>query len=191
VKEENAQAASVTVQDTRAHERDKEEALKAGSRQIGGQERSASREDRVAHELYLASNYERAGDDSNAIASYRKAVELDPGNYKAKNNIASILLKAGSTAEAVPYIKDSLGIQDGYVPALVNMGIALARQGAAPEAEDYFSKALSIEPSSVPALLNMAVLCERSGRDELAAVYYGKLRSFGHPEGASGLNRLR
>lgn len=191
VKEENAQVTSVTAQDTRAPEREKEEALKADSRQIGGEERSASRADRVAHELYLASNYERAGDGASSIASYRKAIELDPGNYKAMNNIASILLKAGSTPEAVPYIKDSLSIQDGYVPALVNMGIALARQGAASEAEAYFGKALSIEPSSVPALLNMAVLCERSGRDELAAGYYGRLKSLGHPEGASGLNRLR
>lgn len=176
---------------SRSTEKGAEDAVRDESGPSEEQDRPGSRADRIAHELYLASNYERAGDDSSAIASYRKAIELDAGNYKAMNNIASILLKAGSTAEAVPYLKDSLSVQDSYVPSLVNMGIALARQGAVSEAEVYFSKALSIEPASVPALLNMAVLCERSGRRELAAEYYGRLRSFGHPEGAAGLNRLR
>jgi len=154
-------------------------------------ERAASAADRAAHELYLAGNYERAGDDAGAIASYAKAIELDPGNYRAMNNIASILLKAGSTAEAVPYLKDALAARPDYVPALVNMGIARAGQGGAQEAEVWFGKALSIEPSSVPALLNMAVLYERSGKKELAGEYYGKLKSLGHPEGAAGLKRLR
>ena len=176
---------------SRSTEKGAEDAARDESGPSKEQDRPGSRADRIAHELYLASNYERAGDDASAIASYRKAIELDAGNYKAMNNVASILLKAGSTAEAVPYLKDSLSVQDSYVPSLVNMGIALARQGSVSEAEVYFSKALSIEPASVPALLNMAVLCERSGRKELAAEYYGKLRSFGHPEGAAGLNRLR
>lgn len=147
--------------------------------------------DKVAHELYLASNYERVGDDASAIASYRKALQLEPGNYKAMNNIASILLKAGSIAEAVPYLKDALRARVSYVPALVNMGIALARGGAADEAETHFSKALSIEPANEAALLNMAVLYENSGRKELAREYYGRLRSLGYPQGAPGLNRLR
>lgn len=157
----------------------------------GELDHSGSRADKLAQELYLAGNYERAGDNASAVASYRKAIELDAGNYKAMNNIASILLKAGSTAEAVPYLRDSLGIQDSYVPALVNMGIALARQGAAAEAEAHFSKALSIEPANEAALLNMAVLYENSGRMELAREYYGRLRSLGHPQGAAGIKRLR
>lgn len=154
-------------------------------------ERAGSTADRAAHELYLAGNYERAGDDASAIASYAKAIELAPGNYKAMNNLASILLKAGSFAEAVPYLKDALAARADYVPALVNMGIARAGQGSEQEAEAWFGKALAIEPSSVPALLNMAVLYERSGKKELAGEYYGKLKSLGHPEGAAGLKRLR
>ncbi|OGP15667.1 MAG: hypothetical protein A2052_07330 [Deltaproteobacteria bacterium GWA2_54_12] len=157
----------------------------------GEQDHSGSRADKLAQELYLARNYERAGDNGSAVASYRKAIELDAGNYKAMNNIASILLKAGSTAEAVPYLKDSLSVQDSYVPALVNMGIALAREGDAAEAEAHFSKALSIEPANEAALLNMAVLYENSGRVELAREYYGRLRSLGHKQGAAGINRLR
>jgi tetratricopeptide (TPR) repeat protein len=177
--------------DMRASDKSREEPARDVRARAEEQDNSGSRADKIAHELYLASNYERAGDDASAIASYRKVIELDPGNYKAMNNIASLLLKAGSTAEAMPYLKESLRVQGSYVPVLVNMGIALAREGALPEAEMHFSKALAIEPASEAALMNMAVLCENSGRKELAREYYERLRSFGHPQGAAGLNRLR
>lgn len=156
-----------------------------------GQDSPAADADRLAQELYLARKYEQEGDRARALASYRKVLEIDPANYRAMNNVASLLLEVGSTGEAVRYLGEALGVKGGYVPALVNMGIALARQGDASGAEDYFKRALSIEPASLPALLNMAILCENSGRKEEAREFYGRLRVMGHPQGAAGLDRLR
>lgn len=188
---EKAPAAPAATPSAYEPESGVETLAKEAGKAPAGEQDYPDRADKLAHELYLAGNYERAGDHASAIESYRKALQLDPGNYKAMNNIASIFLKAGSTAEAVPYLKDSLRVQDSYVPAIVNMGIAFAREGSLADAEAHFRKALAIEPSSELALLNMAVLCENDGRKELAREYYGRLRSFGHPQGAAGLDRLR
>lgn len=141
--------------------------------------------------LYLAENYERRKDFSNALSSYKKALDAEPGNYRVMNKIAYIFLQIGLYEEAIRYLQDALDIRHDYIPALINAGIAYAKTGRFPDAEGSILKALSLEKTSQAALLNIAITYEMQGRYDLARNYYSKLQRMGNEQGRSGIDRIK
>lgn len=141
--------------------------------------------------LFMAQGYEAKKDYSNAINSYKKVISLEPENFRAMNNIASILLSINSNEEAKTFLQKALWSKTDYVPALINMGIALARLGDADNAERYFSRVEALDSSNSYAVLNIAILHEKQGRNTKARGYYTKLKQLGDSRGDAGLERLK
>lgn len=141
--------------------------------------------------LYLAQNYETKKDYPNAISSYKKVISLEPENFRAMNNIASILLSINSDQEAKVYLQKALWAKTDYVPALINMGIALARLGDAENAERYFSRVETLDAGNNHAILNLAILHEKQGRPVKARGYYTKLKQLGDLRGEAGIERIK
>lgn len=141
--------------------------------------------------LYMAQGYEAKKDYSNAINSYRKVISFEPDNFRAMNNIASILLSINSNEEAKVYLQKALLSKTDYVPALINMGIALARLGEAENAERYFTRVEALDSGNSYAVLNIAILHEKQGNYAKARVYYTKLKQLGDNRGNAGLERLK
>jgi tetratricopeptide (TPR) repeat protein len=144
---------------------------------------------RDAH-ISAAQTFESKRDYRNALASYKKALGVDPENHIILNNISSMLLRLDSYNEAVRYLKNALSIEKDYVPSLVNLGIAYAMLGNFAESESYLTKALSIEPSNVHALLNFAILHERRGDNDKAYSFFYKLSQMGNIQGYLGIARI-
>lgn len=144
----------------------------------------------IAGLLYLARGYELRGEFSSAVESYKKALFLDPADYRAMNNIASLYIRMSSPGQAIAYLEECVKLKDDYLPALVNLGIAKAETGKNREAESSFLKALSFDGSNREALFNIAVLYEKTLEFEKARGYYERLDSLGDPKGAKALERL-
>ncbi|MBI5588108.1 MAG: tetratricopeptide repeat protein [Deltaproteobacteria bacterium] len=140
--------------------------------------------------FYRARSYELNGDLPKAVQTYEKVIEMEPLNYRAMNNIASLYIRMDRTKEALGYLEGSVRLKGDYVPALINLGIIQAKAGKAAEAESSFLKALSFDGSNRAALFNIAVLYENALRYDKAREYYRKLELLGDTEGTNGLKRL-
>lgn len=141
--------------------------------------------------LYMARNYELKKDYSNALSSYKKALNIEPKNYRIMNNIAYIFLQLNSFEEAMDYLQMAINVENDYVPALINMGIVHARLGRPSDAEGYLSRAVILEPYNKHALFNIAFFYEGQGNYDRAQDYYLRLQRTVDINGYLGLARIK
>jgi len=88
----------------------------------------------------------RQGRGDEAIAEYRKAIEIDPKYAPAYNNLAEALVRAGELAEAEQAYQGSLAVKQS--PAVYNaLGAVQRRLGKTDEAEQQFAKARALTPA--------------------------------------------
>jgi Flp pilus assembly protein TadD len=140
--------------------------------------------------VYQARSLEEIGDLGTALEYLKKAVSLDPNNYKIRTKMANICVKLKDAECAVTNAKTALDYQPGYVPAMVNYGIGLALMGRDLDAEEVFRDALSRNPANVEILRNLAVLYEKRGEMEAAHGIYLRLAELKVQDAYLGLARV-
>jgi Flp pilus assembly protein TadD len=86
-----------------------------------------------------------------AIGYFRKAVEIQPDNEKALNNLGSALLQKGQWDEAFVHFQKALEIQPDFAEACYNLGFLSLRKGQSDKAIVYFQKGLKLQPNNVEA----------------------------------------
>lgn len=140
--------------------------------------------------LYMGEGYEKKKDFSNAIASYKKVIDIEPGNFRVINKLAHIFIQMNLHDEALKHLQNALKLKPDYVPALINSGIAYAKSGNPAEAERALLNAVAIEGTNQSALMNIAILYEKQGRYDLAKSYYLRLQRLGNMQGSTGIERI-
>jgi spermidine synthase len=112
------------------------------------------------------------GNTSEAILSYKKAIELHPDLAQAHNNLGSAFMSKGNTSEAIVHYKTAIELKPDYANAHNNLGSALVNQGNTSEAILYYKKAIELKPDDVNAHYNLGVAMHRQGMIEEAITYY-------------------
>jgi len=84
------------------------------------------------------------GDLAQSIAHCRKAIESDPGNASAHNDLGILYLQSNKTEEALREFERAVSIQPGWGMAHVNASYAALALGRAREAESAAQRALEI-----------------------------------------------
>lgn len=112
----------------------------------------------------------------------RRAVEAEPSNNPAWNNLAALLAHRGAEQEAIAAMSRAVALDDGDAAGHVNLAMLLVRVGRVQEAAAHASRAIEIEPDHARAhvLLGEALLAA----GELArgfAEYEWRLRCEGFP----------
>ena len=124
-----------------------------------------------------------------AIAHFRRAVEIEPSYANAHNNLGNALLRKGSLDEAIVHFKKAAAIQPGFAVTHYNLGNALFRKGEVDEAIAAFEKALQLAPQFAEAHNNLGAALLRKGRaDEAIACFQSALRY--NPDYANAHNTL-
>jgi Flp pilus assembly protein TadD len=113
----------------------------------------------------------RLGQQDEALANYRKALELDPTCASAHFNLAVGLVQAGKLADAEAHYRQALPGKP-TAEAHNGLGYVLARQGQTDEAVKEFRAAVEINPKFVPAYNNLADALAKQGKLEDAAAAY-------------------
>ena len=140
--------------------------------------------------LYAARSAEQAGDWRLALANYRRALEIDPENYKIMSNAAAALNNLGMFEEGAREARQALARKPGYIPAMINAAIAYSSKGNNREALRLFSDACAADPENRSLAINLGILQERMGKlDEARATYRG-LAAAGDPLALMGLGRI-
>jgi len=95
------------------------------------------------------------GQEEAAIAEWKKALQLDPGDAKAHNNLGVHLLQQGGLDEAITHFQNAVEIDPEYGNAQSNLGIALLQIGRFDEAIIHLQKALAVNPRHAQTHLNL------------------------------------
>jgi tetratricopeptide (TPR) repeat protein len=116
--------------------------------------------------LALAQKTIRAG-----IAELRRAAQLDPSQFMARERLGTIYLGLGNVKQAEMEFTESLTINPRFPPAHAGLAVILEGQGRLDEAIEHYSEALKAGPD---AFLHsrLANLYVRQGRIQEAAAQF-------------------
>lgn len=106
-----------------------------------------------------------------ALACYRRLLELDPDNYMAHNNAGLLLNKLGRRGEADAAFGRALELKPGNPHIRFNQ-LMVRPNGDLDEATDCCRRALAERPDDPDVLTNLAIVLQFSGRYEEAMAEY-------------------
>jgi tetratricopeptide (TPR) repeat protein len=95
---------------------------------------------------------------TSAIASFKKAVELDPNLPEAHNNLGVLYHRAHDYTAAIEALRRAVALAPGFIEAYLNLGNALRGGKQFKEAEEAYRKALEAGPKERRALFNLGLL---------------------------------
>lgn len=124
-----------------------------------------------------------------AVASYSKALLLDPKNAQLHNNVAISLMELGRIDEAEASLNKALQIKPSYAEAHNNLANLLKDQGNFKEAVVAYRKALKSKPDYAEAHNNLGVALKELGETEDSVASYTKALQI-KPDYAQAHNNL-
>ncbi len=125
----------------------------------------------VAHSNLGSALVDRGRFDE-AIAHYRKALEIQPDNAVVHAGLGTALVSLRRFDEAIGHYRKALEINPDYADAHYFLGVALADQGRFAEALGYYRKALEIEPDNAVVHATLGTALVSQGRFDEAIDHY-------------------
>jgi len=136
-------------------------------------------------EFALGAAYGQLKQSKDAIAAYKRAVDIEPGDLQSMDALAQALLADNQLDEALKQYRQISDADPDNADALVHIGEILRRQGKYEEALAEIRKARSADPTSLEAGYNEGLLLDVMGRfDEAAKTYQGMVDRTSHANGA-------
>ncbi len=108
-------------------------------------------------QLNLGNIFFNLGLYKNAVKYFEKAIEIDPNNHKAFNNIGVTLVRLKRPIEALSYYEKALNIDAEFGNAWFNKGKALYTLDRKREALECFRRATQFSPENKSAWNNLGV----------------------------------
>ena len=119
------------------------------------------------------------GRGQEAIAIYRRLLEVAPGNADAWLKLGLALLDAGSAGEALAALQQARVLRPRHSPTLQAMGSAHRAAGELGAAAQALSEAVSLDPGNGRAWVNLGVVRRLLGVPEDALDCYREARRAG------------
>ena len=107
-----------------------------------------------------------------AIAQYRKALEIEPDHAGAHTNLGNALAGRGELDEAIAHYRKALEIEPDHVEAHNNLGNALSNHGEVEAAIAHYRMALAIKADFVEAHNNLGTALARRGDVDEAMAHF-------------------
>jgi tetratricopeptide (TPR) repeat protein len=124
-----------------------------------------------------------------AIAEFRRALDMDAADTTALNNLGAALTSAGQLEEAVSYLKKAIEIDPGNFKSHTNLGVALARAGRFDAAAAPLERAVQLNPEDARAQSAYGGVLVNQGRVEDAMRHLEKALEI-NPADADAHNNL-
>ena len=133
---------------------------------------------RAVTENNLATAFQEDGRLEDAIAHYRRAIELQSDYAPAYNNLGAALRANGRVDEAVASYQQALAVQPDYPDAHYNLANALLEKNKPDEAAEHFRIALESIPGSAGTHNNLGIALASQGKlPEAVAEFEAALQS--------------
>jgi tetratricopeptide (TPR) repeat protein len=136
-------------------------------------------------EFTLGAAYEQLKQPKDAIAAYRRAADLEPGDLRTVDALAQALFNNEQYDEALKQYRQLAEADPENNEPFIHISEILRRQGKYEEALASVQKALKIDPTSLEAGFNEGMLLDAMGRfDEAAQAYQSMVDVASHANGA-------
>jgi tetratricopeptide (TPR) repeat protein len=112
---------------------------------------------------------------ANAIAEFRRGLEVDPGSPSLRHKLGTALHMQGDAEAARKTFEQVIQESPQYAKAHYSLGLLLESSGRAAEAMERFSRAVRLEPEYVEARVRLAELLRRQGRLREALTHYERV----------------
>jgi tetratricopeptide (TPR) repeat protein len=109
-------------------------------------------------------------DVSQAIASFRRAVDQDPDLYEARLNLAALSLNYRDYITAEQNFRAVLGTQPKNYAAVIGLGVALRGNRKFDEAEQQYVAAQQLDPQNPDSYFNLGLLYQEYKGTEKASL---------------------
>lgn len=142
--------------------------------------------------LALARSHEKAGDIGAAVASYERAIGINPNDRDSLSSLAVLRIRQMDWTRAEPLIRTLLALEPDDASALLNLGVVLARTNRTTEALGIYDRLIAKDPDDLNARLNRASLLPSLGRAAEAESEYRAIlgKQQGQVDAAIGLHEL-
>ena len=137
----------------------------------------------------LALAYSLLGKDAEAIAQYKKVLDLKPDLYQADLNLGISLLRVQQTADAVPYLTAAVAQKPKEYRPNYYLAAALFGSGDFAKAEQAYTTALELDPKSPDVELGLAHALAKQNKLTDAAPHFKKAAEL-NPKFNDGLLEL-
>ena len=140
----------------------------------------------------LGWGYFKKKDYNNALAQYKKAIDLDRKYYPAYLNLGLLYIDTGKYDLAVSTLKQAVALQPKSSNAHLNLGIAYGKLGKYQEAIKELDAAYELSPGSTKIIYEKGVVLEKMGKIEEAKYQYQSALEFDpkYDEAKQALERL-
>jgi tetratricopeptide (TPR) repeat protein len=136
-------------------------------------------------EFTLGSLYDQQKQTKDAIAAYKRAADMEPGDLQTIDALAQALYNDDQLDEALKQYKELADADPENSEALVHIAEIQRRQGKYEDALTTVKKARKLDPSSLEAGYNQGLLLDVLGRlDEAAQTYQEMVDQTSHANGA-------
>ncbi|HPT28421.1 MAG TPA: tetratricopeptide repeat protein [Bryobacteraceae bacterium] len=124
------------------------------------------------YRLYdLAYDLTEKGRVDEAIVAWRKALDLEPKDGRALNNLGGLLLRQGKFEEAERHLRRAIESDPDVASAYDNLALILSRRGEISQAIGLWNKAIQLDPLSLEAQTNLAGALLLAGRQADAVLH--------------------
>ncbi|MDP8248295.1 MAG: tetratricopeptide repeat protein [Candidatus Tritonobacter lacicola] len=131
----------------------------------------------------LGETYNKAGQPREALATYRKAIEINPMHAAAYNNLGSLYDSLGKKEEAIESFRSATRINPGYSLAHYNLALALLKSGYEKEAAKEIELSIKTDPGYVDPHFKLGLYYNTRGKPDRAVAEFRKALS-GHGDRA-------
>ncbi len=121
--------------------------------------------------LALGIAYGDGGRGADAIATFKRILDVDPTNGLAYENIGTVQLRAHDLAAAEASLRQALSIDPTLPGAYTALGAILSQTGRTAQAIDAWKRAVSLDSTEYDALYNLTVVLVDSHRLDEARTY--------------------
>jgi len=103
-----------------------------------------------------------------AVQQFQRALQIDPKNALAFQNLGIVALRAGDINAAGINLTRALELNPKMPRALNTLGVVHARRNDLPRAVDAWQRAVALDPRQYDALFNLGMVAGRAGRRDEA-----------------------
>ncbi len=115
--------------------------------------------------------YARNSRNAEALATFARALQIDPESAMTHENIGAIHLDAGRLREARDAFTRALAADPAAAPAHAGLAMVAMKNGDPTAAIDHWKRAVALQPADVDALYDLGVQLMHEGRTGEARPY--------------------